>query len=100
MLPGLGPRTCIVSFRDHSDVVHSAEVSAETLFEAVALGVKAISQQWAEQPALMTKIEVRVTTPTVTHEVTLKQLLDWINGTCTSPRDRLLKDRVKELLPV
>jgi hypothetical protein len=33
-----------VSFRDHSGVSHTAEVNAESLFEAAVLGVKAISQ--------------------------------------------------------
>jgi hypothetical protein len=43
----------------HSGVSHTAEVSAESLFEAAVLGVKAISQEWGQKPALMTSSEWR-----------------------------------------
>jgi hypothetical protein len=92
-------RRCRVSFIDASGIRHSAEVSAESLFEAAVLGIRAISEEWAEEPALGTKIEVEVTAPAVTHEVTFKQLRDWLNGTCRSPKDRMVKDRLKSLLP-
>lgn len=32
-------RSCVVSFTDNRGVQHSVEVTAETLFEAAALGV-------------------------------------------------------------
>jgi hypothetical protein len=79
--------------------VTATEVSAESLFEAAVLGIRAISEEWAEEPALGTKIEVEVAAPTVTHEITFKQLRDWLNGTCRSPKDRLKKGRLKSLLP-
>jgi hypothetical protein len=80
-------------------VRHAAEVSAESLFEAAVLGVRAISEEWAEEPALGSKIEIEVSAPAVTHEVTLKQLRDWLNGTCRSPKDRLAKERLRSLFP-
>jgi hypothetical protein len=92
-------RRCRVSFVDASGVRHHAEVSAESLFEAAVLGIRAISEEWAEEPGLAAKIEVQVTAPAVTHEVTFKQLRDWLNGTCRSPKERIVKERLKALLP-
>jgi hypothetical protein len=92
-------RRCRVAFVDAAGVRHAAEVSAESLFEAAVLGIRAISEEWAEEPGLATKIEVEVTAPAVTHEITFKHLRDWLNGTCRSPKDRIVKDRLKSLLP-
>ncbi|HET8549875.1 MAG TPA: hypothetical protein VFL57_17820 [Bryobacteraceae bacterium] len=83
---------------DPAGIRHAAEVSAESLFEAVVLGIRAISEEWAEEPALGTKIEVEVAAPAVTHEVTFRQLRDWLNSTCSSPKARLTRERLKSLL--
>lgn len=91
-------RICCVSFCDRSGVRHRAEVTAETLYEAAVLGIHAISQEWAEEPALMTSIEVHVKQAAVTHEITVKQLRQWLDATCRSPRERIVKERLKTLL--
>jgi hypothetical protein len=42
-------RSCRVIIRDTEGIEHSAEVSAESLYEAVALGLRAIRQcAWVE----------------------------------------------------
>jgi hypothetical protein len=92
-------RTCVVAFQDTSGVGHAAEVSAESLYEAAVLGIRAIREEWAEEPVAMTRIEVQVKAPAVTHEITFKQLRDWLQGTCRSPKERLTKNRLKALLP-
>jgi hypothetical protein len=91
-------RTCAVSFRDHSGASHTAEVNAESLFEAAVLGVKAISQEWGQEPALMTSIRVEVKGPAVSHEVTFKDVQGWLNGVCRSPKERAVKERLKAIL--
>jgi hypothetical protein len=92
-------RSCTVAFTDSTGVRHTAEVTAESLYEAAALGIKAISEQWASEPGLMTSISVEVRAPAVSHEVTLRQLRQWVDGTCTGPREALLKQRLKAVLP-
>jgi hypothetical protein len=52
----------------------TAEVSAETLYEAAILDIKAISQEWGEAPGAMTAIEVRVAAPAVKHELRSVQI--------------------------
>ena len=72
--PRIVLRTCVVAFVDHRGVKHSAEVTAENVFEAAANGLKAISESWAEEPGLLTPIEVKVTAPVMRHELTLQAL--------------------------
>lgn len=91
-------QTCTVSFAGSSGVRHIAEVSAETLFEAAVLGVKAISQQWGEEPGVGTRIEVQVKSPAVRHEVTLAGIRQWLGGTSRSPKEALLRERLRSLL--
>jgi hypothetical protein len=45
----MGVRSCRVTIRDTEGIEHSAEVTAESLYEAVALGLRAIRQcSWVE----------------------------------------------------
>lgn len=89
---------CLVSFEDSEGVRHTAEVTAETLYEAAVLGIRAISLQWAEEPRLLTKIAVEVKAPAVRHELTFKCLKEWIDRPAGSPRDSLQRGRLKALL--
>jgi hypothetical protein len=93
------PKVCNVSYVDMNGIKHSAQVTAETLYEAAVLGIAAISQQWAEEPALMTSIQVEAVAPAVKHEVTVKQIRQWLNSNCTSPSEKVMKDRLRALLP-
>ena len=96
-----GARTCIVSFRDWDGMEHSVEVTAESLYEAAALGVKQFrSSRFAEAtgPGTATKLKVSVKQVESHHELTLGQLESWIQGGARSPRERVLKDRLGKVL--
>ncbi len=57
-------RTCSVSFIGSSGIRHSLEVTAESLYEAAAVGLNMLRQRdWADQIAPGTVLEVRVTHP-------------------------------------
>ena len=92
------PCKCLVSFEDSEGVRHAAEVTAETLYEAAVLGIKAISLHWAEEPRLMTKIAVEVKGPAVRHELTFKALKEWVYRPAGSPKDVMVRGRLKALL--
>ena len=62
------------------------------------LGIKAISEQWAEEPGIGTRLEIEVKSPAVRHEITVRQLRQWLDGTCTSPKEKLAKERLKAML--
>jgi hypothetical protein len=65
---------CVVSFSDACRVKHSVEVTAESLF-AAALGLQLLRQHdWVEAPGPATRLEVHVSHPRVTHEVSVQQL--------------------------
>jgi hypothetical protein len=43
-------------------------------------------------------IQVEAVSPAVRHEVTIKQIRQWLNSNCTSPRERVMKERLKGLI--
>jgi hypothetical protein len=93
-------RSCLVSLTDSRGVQHSVEVTAETLFEAAALGVALLRKHgWVDQGfALGTKLQVDVREPAPRHTVTLSQVERWLDGATCSPNERVRKDRLRELL--
>ena len=95
----VAPRTCVVSFSDSTGVRHRVDVTAETLYEAAALGLKLLREHaWASPIGPATRLEVRVSHPTITHEVTVLQLHKWSESTAVTPDERVRKDRVRTML--
>ena len=65
-------RACTVSFTGPSGVCHSVDVTAESVYEAAALGLSRLrSDEWADQIAPGTPIEITVREPATTHTVSL-----------------------------
>ncbi len=64
-------RTCTVAVRDLRDVEHSIEVTAETLYEAIATALAALQQDnWVGEIGQgLTTVSVLVQQPPVKHEV-------------------------------
>ncbi len=92
-------RRCLVSLTDLAGVRHTVEVSAESLFEAAALGMAAIRrEQWTGEAAQGTPLEVAVVEPVVKHTVSVQQIERWLDGVTKSPGERLKKDRLKAML--
>jgi hypothetical protein len=92
-------RSCVVSFRDASGIRHSVEVSAESLYEAAALGIK--FQNAALMPAEWgpaTDLEIASRPPAVRHSITVHKLQNWLSGAGKSSREQALKSRLRELL--
>src|SRR5687768_11148082 len=92
-------KQCLVSFRDSRNIIHTVEVSAETLFEAAVLGLNLLKQDgFIEDPiGGSTRLEVEVRHPGTKHTVSLIQLQRWLQGACVSPADRVKKERLKGL---
>ena len=95
-------RTCTVSFTGPSGLRHSVEVTAESIYEAAALGVSALKNSgWADAIALGTELEVQVREPATTHRLTVQQIRRWCDGVAVRPDETLKKRRLKgrELRP-
>lgn len=90
-------RPCIVSFTDSEGFRHSVEVPAETLYEAVSLAVAAFREHGCA-PAATSLMEIEVTGPRVKHAVNMLKVREWAGSTARSPKERLLKERLKGLL--
>ena len=86
-------RTCTVSFAGPSGVRHSVEVTAESIYEAAALGVSALkSDGWADAIASGTEPEVQVRELTTCHRLTVQQIRRGRDGVAVSPDETLNRD--------
>lgn len=90
-------RTCRVSFVDAKGTKHTAEVVADSLYEAALSGLKAISDGWDEEPEAGTPNTVSIVPPE--HVVTLRHIRTWLEKGSGSPKDMALRHRLRELLP-
>jgi hypothetical protein len=85
---------------DIEGVAHTVEVTAETLYEAVALGMAAIrTDEWVTGIAQgLNPVKVRVTNVSVEHEVRPMDLMKWLGRTNGSPRETTERKRIRSIL--
>jgi hypothetical protein len=93
-------RTCKVSVTDMRDIEHTIDVTAETLYEAIAAALAALQQDsWVEEIAQgLNTVSVLVQQPPVKHEVKMKDFLSWLGRPGGSPAEVALRERVRKLL--
>jgi len=92
-------RTCIVSFTDTRGITHSVQLTAGSLFEAAALGLRQLrSSDWNDPPGQASVLEISVADPPMKHTVTVQQLSRWLNGASQSPRESMKKIELRKLL--
>jgi hypothetical protein len=89
----------MVSFTGPSGLRHSVEVTAESIYEAAALGVAVLKNSgWSEAIAPGTELEVQVREPATSHRLTVQQIHRWCDGVTVSPDETMKKRRLKQLL--
>jgi len=92
-------RACIVSFKDSRGITHAVELTAGSLYEAAALGLKILrTGDWHDPPSQSTVLEIEVRSPSVKHSVSVQQLARWLNGASSSPRESMKKIELRNLL--
>lgn len=92
-------RTCLVTFRDPEGVRHTVEVSAESLYEAAALGLAAMKREaWVQGPGRTAVLDISVMEPVVRHRVSVERVVRWLDSVTTSPGDLLKKEKLKAML--
>ena len=93
-------RVCLVSFTDSEGIRHAVEVSASTLYEAVALAIGEFRRCGftANAPGPATRLTVTVKTPATSHEVRLSKFEAWLESGGRSPNEQAMKVRLRELL--
>jgi hypothetical protein len=88
-----------VSFSGPSGIRHSVDVTAESVYEAAAMGVSPPRLNgWADAVAPGTELEVQVREPPTSHRITVQQIHRWCDGIAASPDETLKKRRLKQLL--
>lgn len=91
-------KQCVVSFVDFGGIRHAVEVQAGSMYEAAAAALENFHAHDC-LPGRGSELEVQVTSA-VTHTLSVRKLEDWANVGGASPRDALLKRRIKAVLPV
>jgi hypothetical protein len=91
-----GMASCIVSYLDYEGLRHSVEVEAGSLYEAAVLAMRTFKQHDCE-PGLITNLEVEIRS-SVIHTVTPKKVHQWLEGGARSPKDAVLKERLRAML--
>jgi hypothetical protein len=93
-------RSCRVTISDMDGVAHTVEVTAATLFEAVALGLKQLQgNEWVAgigRPGDAVIISVK--SIPVEHRVRINESTKWLERSPTNPAETLRKQKVREIL--
>jgi len=93
-------RSCRVTITDMEGVAHTVEVTAASLFEAVALGLVALrGNQWVTgMPDGFAPVKVRVMEISVEHEVKLKDFTKWLDRRGTTPKEVTDRKKICDIL--
>lgn len=93
-------RSCRVTIQDLDGVSHTVEVTAATLYEAVAQGLAAIrGNEWVAGVAQgLNAVRVAVADVRVEHEVKLMDFTKWVEKTGGSPREMSDRQRIRAIL--
>jgi hypothetical protein len=93
-------KACTLVVHDLKDTAHALDVTAETLYEAVAQALATVrGQHWvADIGRGLTTVTVKVRNPEVTHIVKIQDFENWLNRGCKSPAETVLKARLRQML--
>jgi hypothetical protein len=93
-------KTCKVSCFDLRGVEHAIEVSAGSVYEAVAQALRIFrDNEWVEDIGRgQTPISVKVKHPEIEHTVRVQDFERWLEITPRSPAEMALKNRLREIL--
>ncbi len=83
---------------DLDGVRHSVEVQADGLYEAAVLGLCGFRKQELE-PGALTELEVEVRS-SVRHTLTVTKVREWLQRGVRTPKEAVLKERLRAILSV
>jgi hypothetical protein len=93
-------RSCKVSCRDSRGVEHAVDVTAESLYEAVAQAVRVFrDNDWNQDPSRApAAVVVRIKQPEIQHTVQVRDFMNWLDSAGKSPAEMALKARLRNML--
>src|SRR6266481_838390 len=91
---------CIVRLKDCHNTEHSVEVYAESLYEAVLLGLNRLKDVgWKSNTDETIKcVEVEIHQEPTRHIVDVPKLLKWVQEDAGYPAQQTRKDKLRKLL--
>jgi len=88
-----------VSFTDVRGIKHSAEIEAESLYEAAVQGIRRLNQDpWIERIGPGTRLDIEIREPSAKHSITVEQVQRWLAGPTRNPTEATKKAKLKLLL--
>jgi hypothetical protein len=93
-------RTCKVSCFDTRGVENTVQVTAQSLYEAVAQALRVLREDdWSEDPNRgPASVVVAIGHPEVEHKVRIKDFEKWLDSAARSPADMALKSRLRNIV--
>src|SRR5208282_5620695 len=92
-------RTCKVSCLDANGAEHAVEITARSLYEAVARGLHVLRQNdWVDRINPNSTIAITVKEPEIEHRVRIKNFENWLASNGKSPAEQTLKSDLRVLL--
>lgn len=93
-------KACTVIIHDLNETAHALDVTAATLYEAVAQALAALrAQDWVGEIGRgLTTVTVKVRQPEVTHIVRIQDFENWLKRRGKTPAEIVLKSRLRQLL--
>ena len=92
-------RTCTVTCTDFRGCEHAIEVTADSLYEAVAQGLRVFRENdWVDDIGRGQTISVVVKQPEIEHKVSLRDFERWLESQGRTPAEVGLKGRLRDLL--
>jgi hypothetical protein len=92
-------KTCRVVIHDLNKNAHALDVTADSLYEAVAQALAALrGHEWVGEIGRgLTTVTVKVRHPEVTHVVKIKDFENWLNRNGKTPAEIVLKARLRDI---
>jgi hypothetical protein len=88
--------SCIVSYLDTEGMRHTVEVQAQSLYEAAVLAIRTFREHDCEPgPASTLEVEIRTS---VIHTLTPRKLREWLNGGAKTPKEAVIKEKLRRLI--
>jgi hypothetical protein len=93
-------KACTVVVHDLTETAHAIDVAAESLYEAIAHALATLrGEDWVGEIGHgLTTVTVKVRHPDVTHTVKIQDFENWLNRGCKSPKETVMKARLRQML--
>ena len=91
---------CVVRLKDSHDTVHEAVVYAESLYEAVLLGLnRLVNVGWeSDTNETISQVEVEIHQEPTRHIVNVPKLLNWVKQDTMRPGEQTRKEKLRKLI--